>query len=168
MARLNLIRVAREVENSQARQSGCRWVEVDPFLRDVWTPTCLLTTEIRNWYSVGSMTTSPVVPEVQTWPIERLVFYVRNPRKNDSAVDRMCGSIREFGFKIPFGVAPSGEQLSAGSEFSSLGTLGLAGLSGLALGERRCSDEGSQIIECRNDIVCHTNCCGIEMAHSPK
>jgi hypothetical protein len=25
----------------------------------------------------------------------------RNPRRNDSAVDRMCASIREFGFKIP-------------------------------------------------------------------
>ena len=39
--------------------------------------------------------------EVQIWPIDRLVFYARNPRKNDSAVDRMCSSIREFGFKIP-------------------------------------------------------------------
>jgi len=62
---------------------------------------CLLTNEIGNWYSVGSMTTSPAAPEVQTWPIDKLVFYARNPRKNDSAVDRMCGSIREFGFKIP-------------------------------------------------------------------
>jgi hypothetical protein len=39
--------------------------------------------------------------EIQIWPIERLVFYARNPRKNDAAVDRMCASIREFGFKIP-------------------------------------------------------------------
>ena len=31
----------------------------------------------------------------------RLVFYARNPRKNDAVVDRMCSSIREFGFKIP-------------------------------------------------------------------
>jgi hypothetical protein len=29
--------------------------------------------------------------EIQTWPIE----------KNDAAVDRMCSSIREFGFKVP-------------------------------------------------------------------
>lgn len=33
--------------------------------------------------------------------MEKLVEYARNPRKNDSAVDRMCASIREFGFKIP-------------------------------------------------------------------
>jgi hypothetical protein len=28
--------------------------------------------------------------EVQTWAIDRLVPYVRNPRKNDGAVDHMC------------------------------------------------------------------------------
>jgi DNA modification methylase len=39
--------------------------------------------------------------QIQLWPIDRFVFYARNPRKNDAAVDRMCASIREFGFKIP-------------------------------------------------------------------
>jgi len=39
--------------------------------------------------------------QIEMWPIDRFVFYVRNPRKNDAAVDRMCSSIREFGFKIP-------------------------------------------------------------------
>src|SRR5579859_8078220 len=43
------------------------------------------------------------------WSIERLVFYARNPRKNDAAVDRMCASIREFGFKIPCLVRSDGE-----------------------------------------------------------
>ena len=38
---------------------------------------------------------------LETWPIDRFVFYARNPRKNDQAVDRMCASIREFGFKCP-------------------------------------------------------------------
>src|SRR5438270_5522907 len=38
---------------------------------------------------------------IQIWSIDRLIFYARNPRKNDGAVDRMCSSIREFGFKIP-------------------------------------------------------------------
>jgi ParB-like chromosome segregation protein Spo0J len=47
--------------------------------------------------------------QVQTWSIEKLVLYARNPRKNDSAVDRMCGSIREFGFKIPVLVRSDGE-----------------------------------------------------------
>src|SRR5438270_8068476 len=39
--------------------------------------------------------------QIQIWPINRLVLYARNPRKNDAAVDRMCSSIREFGFKCP-------------------------------------------------------------------
>jgi hypothetical protein len=49
------------------------------------------------------------IPQVQVWHIDRLVFYARNPRKNDAAVDRMCGSIREFGFKIPVLARSDGE-----------------------------------------------------------
>jgi ParB-like chromosome segregation protein Spo0J len=55
------------------------------------------------------MTTSHPSTEIQTWPIDKLVFYARNPRKNDAAVDRMCGSIREFGFKIPVLARSDGE-----------------------------------------------------------
>jgi hypothetical protein len=47
------------------------------------------------------MTTPPLTPQTQIWHIDRLILYARNPRKNDAAVDRMCASIREFGFKIP-------------------------------------------------------------------
>ena len=46
---------------------------------------------------------------LEQWPIERLVPYARNPRKNDSAVSQMVGSIREFGFKIPCLVRSNGE-----------------------------------------------------------
>src|SRR4051794_23904802 len=55
------------------------------------------------------MIISPAPTELQSWPIDKLIFYARNPRKNDSAVDRMCGSIREFGFKIPVLARSSGE-----------------------------------------------------------
>src|SRR5450755_1186396 len=47
--------------------------------------------------------------QVQIWPIDRLVFYARNPRKNDAVVDLMCSSIREFGFKIPCLARSDGE-----------------------------------------------------------
>ena len=47
--------------------------------------------------------------DIQIWPIERLVLYARNPRKNDTVVDRMCSSIREFGFKIPVLARSNGE-----------------------------------------------------------
>jgi len=33
--------------------------------------------------------------------LDELIPYTSNPRKNDRAVDRMCDSIREFGFKVP-------------------------------------------------------------------
>jgi ParB-like chromosome segregation protein Spo0J len=39
--------------------------------------------------------------QIQIWHIDWLVPYARNPRKNDAAVDRMCGSLREYGFKCP-------------------------------------------------------------------
>jgi hypothetical protein len=47
--------------------------------------------------------------EIQICPIEKLIFYARNPRKNDKAVDRMVASIREFGFKIPVLARSDGE-----------------------------------------------------------
>ena len=39
------------------------------------------------------------VQRIETWSIERLVEYPRNPRKNDGAVDRMCSSIRELALR---------------------------------------------------------------------
>jgi len=50
-----------------------------------------------------------IAHHVEQWPIDKLIFYARNPRKNDSAVDRMCSSIREFGFKIPVLARSDGE-----------------------------------------------------------
>jgi len=44
---------------------------------------------------------------IQLWPIDQLVEYPRNP--HDAAVDRMCASIREFGFKIPCLARSDGE-----------------------------------------------------------
>ena len=53
------------------------------------------------------ITASPL--EIHIWPIDRLILYARNPRKNDAVVDRMCSSIREFGFKIPVLARSDGE-----------------------------------------------------------
>jgi DNA modification methylase len=50
-----------------------------------------------------------VATEIQVWPTAKLIPYARNPRKNDAAVDQMCGSIQEFGFKIPCLVRSNGE-----------------------------------------------------------
>jgi DNA modification methylase len=55
------------------------------------------------------MISQAAAQQIEHWPIDRLVFYARNPRKNDAAVDRMCSSIREFGFKIPVLARSNGE-----------------------------------------------------------
>src|SRR6516225_7291427 len=55
------------------------------------------------------MVAEPQPLQIQIWPIDRLVLYARNPRKNDAVVDRMCSSIREFGFKIPVLARSDGE-----------------------------------------------------------
>jgi hypothetical protein len=78
-------------------------------LQNAITGNCfdwLLTNEICNCYSGTNaeeplMTSQSVAQRIEYWPIDRLVFYARNPRKNDAAVDRMCASIREYGFKFP-------------------------------------------------------------------
>ena len=58
---------------------------------------------------MASQETATATIEVLFWPIDRLVFYACNPRKNDAVVDRMCSSIREFGLKIPVLARSNGE-----------------------------------------------------------
>lgn len=43
----------------------------------------------------------PHTPRIELRPIDWFIPYARNPRKNEAAVDRMCGSLREFGFAVP-------------------------------------------------------------------
>ena len=40
-------------------------------------------------------------PQLQQWPISRLVPYARNPRRNDHAVQQMVQAIETYGFKVP-------------------------------------------------------------------
>ena len=72
------------------------------------------------------MLTQPTSQQTELWPIERLVEYPRNPRKNDSAVDRMCSSIREFGFKIPCLVRSDGEIVDGHLRLKAARKLGIA------------------------------------------
>ena len=39
--------------------------------------------------------------QIVYWPVSKLIRYIRNPRKNDAVVDRICASIREYGFVVP-------------------------------------------------------------------
>jgi len=63
--------------------------------------------------------------QIQNWPVDRLIFYARNPRKNDDAVDRMCSSIREFGFKIPVLARSDGEVVDGHLRLKAARKLGM-------------------------------------------
>ena len=63
---------------------------------------------------------------IEMWTIDRLREYPRNPRKNDAAVDRMCVSIREFGFKIPCLVRSDGQIVDGHLRLKAARKLGIA------------------------------------------
>src|SRR5436853_4590047 len=63
--------------------------------------------------------------EIQTWNVDKLIFYARNPRKNDAAVDRMCSSIREFGFKVPVLARSDGEVVDGHLRLKAARKLGI-------------------------------------------
>src|SRR5579871_5856597 len=71
------------------------------------------------------MSALPTAIQMETWPIDRLVPYARNPRKNDQAVDRMCASIREFGFKIPCLIRSDGEVVDGHLRLKAARKLGI-------------------------------------------
>ena len=62
---------------------------------------------------------------VEQWPIERLIPYARNPRKNDAQVDRMCAAIREFGFRIPIVAKSDGTVVDGHLRLKAAQKLGL-------------------------------------------
>jgi len=64
--------------------------------------------------------------QIEVWPIDRFVFYSRNPRKNDAAVNRMMASIREFGFKVPVLARNDGEVVDGHLRLKAARKLGIA------------------------------------------
>lgn len=62
----------------------------------------------------------------ENWPIERLVFYARNPRKNDHAVDKVAAAIREFGFRVPICAKSDGTIVDGHLRLKAAKKLGLA------------------------------------------
>ena len=63
--------------------------------------------------------------QIEYWDIERLTPYARNPRKNDAAVPKMAGLIREFGFKVPVIVRSSGEVIDGHLRLKAAWSLGM-------------------------------------------
>jgi DNA modification methylase len=65
---------------------------------------------------------------IEMWPVDRLVPYVGNPRKNDQAVDRMVAVIREFGFRVPLVARSSGELVDGHLRLKAALAMGMAEL----------------------------------------
>ena len=72
------------------------------------------------------MQTNPVGVRIEYWAISRFRPYSRNPRKNDTVVDRMCDSIRQFGFKIPCLVRSDGEVIDGHLRLKAASKLSLS------------------------------------------
>ena len=71
------------------------------------------------------MLSQSVAPCIEIWSIQKLVFYSKNPRKNDAAVDRMMASIREYGFKISVLARSSGEVVDGHLRLKAARKLGI-------------------------------------------
>lgn len=63
--------------------------------------------------------------QVEYWDIERLVPYSRNPRRNDAAVPKMAGLIREFGFKVPIVIRSTGDVIDGHLRLKAAQMLGM-------------------------------------------
>jgi DNA modification methylase len=64
--------------------------------------------------------------KVELWPIDRVKPYFRNPRVNDSAVDAVAASLKEFGFRQPCVVDADGVIIVGHTRWKAARKLGLA------------------------------------------
>jgi len=62
---------------------------------------------------------------LEQWPVDRLIDYARNPRKNDHAVEQMASVITEFGFRIPVVAKSTGELVDGHLRLKAARKLGL-------------------------------------------
>jgi ParB-like chromosome segregation protein Spo0J len=63
--------------------------------------------------------------QIETWPLDRLIPYDKNPRLNDDAVDSVARSIEEFGFRQPIVVDEAGVIIIGHTRFKAARKLGL-------------------------------------------
>jgi DNA modification methylase len=66
--------------------------------------------------------------ELQQWPVERLIEYARNPRKNDHAVDTIAAGIKEFGFRVPVVAKSDGTVVDGHLRLKAAKKLGLTSI----------------------------------------
>ena len=63
--------------------------------------------------------------QITLWPIERVKPYERNPRQNDSAVESVAASLKEFGWRQPIVVDAAGVIVVGHTRWKAAQKLGL-------------------------------------------
>jgi DNA modification methylase len=63
--------------------------------------------------------------QIDLWPLDRVKPYENNPRANDSAVDAVTASLREFGFRQPIVVDTDGVVICGHTRLKAAAKLGL-------------------------------------------
>lgn len=63
--------------------------------------------------------------QIEYWSIDKLIPYARNPRRNDDAVPKMAGVIKEFGFKVPIVAKSDGEVVDGHLRLKAAQLLGM-------------------------------------------
>jgi ParB-like chromosome segregation protein Spo0J len=64
-------------------------------------------------------------PEIVYKDIKSIKPYERNPRKNDSAVDSVAESIKQFGFKVPVVIDKDGTIVCGHTRYKAAKKLGI-------------------------------------------
>jgi len=62
---------------------------------------------------------------VESWPVDRVKPYERNPRVNDGAVDAVAKSLAEFGFRQPLVVDTDGVLIVGHTRWTAAKQIGL-------------------------------------------
>lgn len=71
------------------------------------------------------MTASPSELTVTAWPIDKVVPYWRNPRANDTAVDKVVDSIQRYGVQAPILVDRDGTIVAGHTRYRAMRQLGM-------------------------------------------
>ena len=63
--------------------------------------------------------------QIETVALNKIIPYIRNPRKNDNAVEKVASSIQEFGFRQPIVVDSKNVIIAGHTRFEAAKRLGL-------------------------------------------
>lgn len=66
--------------------------------------------------------------QLENWPLDKIIEYDNNPRKNDHAVKKTAAAIKEFGFRVPLLAKSTGELIDGHLRLKAARLLDLPGV----------------------------------------